>query len=172
MPQHAFKHQRKVDLAHVFRLLDEGLSRAEIGRRVGCDPSYISRIAHARRPAVPTNGHPQVTSNGKPDSAPPARRSASERILIGIWEQLETRVEVLEAFMAAQQSAQRTLSASAHPDALQRTAPVDWVNRGTHLAADMIERIKVYASQHRLEMREVIDLALRRFFAGEGARHG
>jgi hypothetical protein len=32
----------------------------------------------------------------------------------------------------------------------------------------MIERMKAYATQHRLEVREMIDLALRRFFAGEG----
>jgi hypothetical protein len=62
------------------------------------------------------------------------------------------------------QRSNRQPNASAH----QRIEPPVWVNRGTHLAADMIERMKAYATQHRLEVREMIDLALRRFFAGEG----
>jgi hypothetical protein len=56
------------------------------------------------------------------------------------------------------------LSASAHSDAPARISPPIWVNRGTHLAADMLEAVKTYTQQHRLEMRELIDTALRRFF--------
>lgn len=55
------------------------------------------------------------------------------------------------------------LSASAHSDVPEHMSTPLRVNRGTHLAADMRSAAKTYTRQHRLEMREVIDLALRRF---------
>ena len=82
----------------------------------------------------------------------------------------ESRLAVLEAFVSTLQrqthltSAPERISAS-HPNAPQRTGPPVWVNRGTHLAQDMIEAINTYRHQHRLEVREVIDMALRQFFA-------
>lgn len=54
--------------------------------------------------------------------------------------------------------------APAHPSAPEPMDPPTWVNRGTHLAADMVEAIKVYAQEHRMKIREVIDLGLRAFF--------
>jgi hypothetical protein len=162
MPQAQHKSKvRRFDHAQILALSDSGLSQPAVSRAVGCHPSHVSKLLRKRREAV-SNGHP---------ADPPAHSDTSERI-IGIWETLDTRVQVLEAFMAAQQSAQRTLSASAHADVSERIDPPEWVNRGTHFAADMIPLIKGYAAQHRLEMREVIDLALRQFFAGEGERHG
>jgi hypothetical protein len=132
-----------------------------------------------RFPADPPTALQPVELVGEPVSASPAhsdaseRISASERIDSALLRDHDSRIAVLEAFMAtiqqsAHHSAPERISASAHSDASQRIDPVVWVNRGTHLAADMIKRVKGYATQHRLEMREVIDLALRRFFAGEG----
>jgi hypothetical protein len=45
-------------------------------------------------------------------------------------------------------------------------------DRDIDLATDMAEAVDAYARQHRLEKREVLDLALRTFFAqvGEGVR--
>jgi hypothetical protein len=63
--------------------------------------------------------------------------------------------------------------APAHPSAPEPMDPPTWVNRGTHLAADMVEATKVYAQEHRMEIREVIDLGLRAFFtqgSGEAVR--
>lgn len=59
---------------------------------------------------------------------------------------------------------QRLTASPVHSGTLERTEPPVWVNRGTHMAADMIEAVKTYAQQHRLEIRAVLDLALRRFF--------
>ena len=85
--------------------------------------------------------------------------------------QLNTRLHVVEASTLTPPS---TSALPAHPNAPvhriapDRTEPPTWVNRGTHLAADMVEAIKAYATEHRMEIREVIDLALRNFFAGVG----
>jgi hypothetical protein len=42
-----------------------------------------------------------------------------------------------------------------------------WVNRGTHFRADMLEMIRKYSFEHRLESRQVVDMALRQFFGGQ-----
>jgi len=115
--------------------------------------------------AIPTPAHPSASQR---ISALPVHYDASA------VNDLQARVSTLEAFMAVVQAQQRLSalpahqSASAHPSASQRTEPPVWVNRGTHLAADMVDAVKAYAVEHRLEIREVIDLALRTFFASQG----
>jgi hypothetical protein len=42
-----------------------------------------------------------------------------------------------------------------------------WVNRGTHFKADMLEMIRKYSFEQRLESRQVVDMALRAFFGGQ-----
>lgn len=187
MPQVPHKSKvRQFDHAQILALSDSGLSQSAVSRAVGCHQSYVNKLLRKRREAV-SNGHPAdpptalqpVELVGEPVSDSPAhsdaseRISASERIDSALLREHDSRIAVLEAFMAtlqqaAHHSAPERISASAHADASQRMEPVVWVNRGTHLAADMIERVKAYATQHRLEMREVIDVALRRFFAVEG----
>jgi hypothetical protein len=175
-------------LAKASTLRQQGLSYHAIAAKIGWS------FAHTRRMlmAIPTNGDhsapttlPQrVEVIGEPVSEPsahqnaPERISASERIDSALLRDHESRLSVLEAFigtlqqqphLASASDAPQRISASAHSNALQRIEPPVWVNRGTHLAADMIERIKAYAREHRLDMREVLDLALRRFFE-EGER--
>jgi hypothetical protein len=175
------------DRAEIFALIDSGLSQGAVSRQLGCNQGYISKLLKARRLEAVSNGHPDdpptalqpVEVVGEPVNVAPVHSDASERISTleridsALLRDHDSRIAVLEAFMAtiqqsAHHSAPERISASAHPNALQRTEPIAWVNRGTHIAADMIERVKAYATQHRLEMREVIDLALRQFFAGEG----
>jgi hypothetical protein len=189
------KSKAAPDRAEVRRLRQQGLSYSKIAKQLDSNYAAVYRADKA----VPTNGDHSASERidsalatlpqrvelvGEPVSAPPAhhdaleRTSASERIDSAVLQDHESRLARLEAFIAAQElmarrasapDAPERISASAHHDALQRIDPPVWVNRGTHLAADMIERIKTYAQEHRLEMREVIDLALRRFFAGEGS---
>jgi hypothetical protein len=104
--------------------------------------------------------------------------SALERIDSAVLMDHESRIAVLEAYMSTLQrqvhltSAPERITASVHPNAPQRTGPPVWVNRGTHLAQDMIEAINTYRHQHRLEVREVIDMALRQFFAAHDLTGG
>ena len=159
----------KVDLQEVYRLIDAGHSQGAVSRQLGCTQSYISRVLKARRnngnlPAIP------AAHSDAPEriSALPVHYDASE------LEDVKSRLDTLEAFMSAMQAQQRISALPAHPNAPvhriapDRTEPPTWVNRGTHLAADMVEAIKAYATEHRMEIREVIDLALRNFFAGVG----
>jgi hypothetical protein len=185
------QRRRTYDRAEIFRLIDSGLSQGAVSRQLGCDQGYVSKLLKARRRESVSNGHPadpptalqRVELAGEPVSAAPVHSDASERISAleridsALLREHDSRIAVLEAFMStiqqsAHHSAPERISASAHPNALARIEPPVWVNRGTHLAADMIERVKAYATQHRLEMREVIDLALRQFFAAEGGGHG
>jgi hypothetical protein len=124
------------------------------------DGDHAARNGHL--PAIPTSAH---SSAPERISALPAHPIASE------VDDLKARVATLEAFMAALQERQRITAhsdAPAHPIAPERTEPPTWLNRGMHLAADLAEAIEAYAREHRLEKREVLDLALRTFFAQVG----
>jgi hypothetical protein len=174
----------KPDGAEVRRLHQQGLSYYKIAEQLDSNYAAVYRAdksvltngdtsASERIDSAPTLPQ-RVEMVGEPVSDAPAHQSALQRIDPAILREYDSRIAVLEAFMAAQQqlaNAPERISASAHPNALQRINPPVWVNRGTHIAQDMIERIKAYAHEHRLQMREVIDLALRRFFAGEGGHH-
>ena len=111
----------KVDLQEVYRLIDAGHSQGAVSRQLGCTQSYISRVLKARRnngnlPAIP------AAHSDAPEriSALPVHYDASE------LDNLRGRVATLEAFVAALQAdhrpsaPERTDSASAHQDALQR----------------------------------------------------
>jgi hypothetical protein len=104
----------------------------------------------------------------------PAHQDASEPIYEALV-RLDTRLSALEAsaFIPRPLS---TLSAHsdapAHRLAPECMEPPRWLNRGTHIATDMVEWIDTYARQYRMEKREVVDLALRTLHAlvaGEGA---
>jgi hypothetical protein len=175
------RKSKAFDLAEAQRLYGELKSYRKAAAALGSNYAAVYRALNA----TSTNGHPSASERidsaptlpqrvevvGEPVSDAPAHQRASERIDHALLKDHDSRIAVLEAFMAAQQQrahaadVPQRISASA-----QRIDPPVWVNRGTHLAADMIERVKTYAHEHRLEMREVIDLALRTFFAGEGGR--
>jgi hypothetical protein len=128
-------------------------------------------MADTQKPPSPRQASRRaaVTTNGHLPSASPTPFSASARV-IGIWEDLEARLQVVEAFMNAHQQSQLLNASPAHPEALQRAEPPEWVSQGSHFAAGMLPLIKAYMAKHRLEKREVVDLALRMLFAGEEVR--
>ena len=78
--------------------------------------------------------------------------------------QLNTRLHVVEASTLTPPSTSALpahQNAPAHYSAWERTEPPTWLNRGTHIAADMVGWLDDYARRHRLEKREAHDLALR-----------
>jgi hypothetical protein len=113
-------------------------------------------------PAIPTPSHP-VAVPSQPIAV------ASQPIAVDV-DDLKGRVAILEAFMAAMQAQQCIVAMpsqpiAAQPVAVHRSEQIPWVSRGLQMATDMAEAIDTYATEHRLEKREVLDLALRTFFA-------
>jgi hypothetical protein len=161
---------------------------ADFAKSIGMEPRNFNNYKKTRWRDEPTITDVPVetvdlapTSNGNLPAIPPAHSDAPERISAlpvhydaSELEDVKSRLATLEAFMAAMQAQQRISALPAHPNAPvhriapERTEPPTWVNRGTHLAADMVEAVKAYAAEHRMEIREVIDLALRSFFAEVG----
>jgi hypothetical protein len=150
------------------------MSQGAIAKQLGITQGAVSRRFKAMASAT-VNGNLPALRPAHPDaperiSALPVHSDAS-----GL-DDIKSRLATLEAFMAAVQAQQRISALPAHPNAPvhriapERTEPPTWVNRGTHLAADMVEAVKAYATEHRMEIREVIDLALRSFFAEVGER--
>jgi hypothetical protein len=151
----SFAHVRRSLIAH-----GDGRSAPERTESAPGDNS-LSTLAHSQRTASALD-ELSLTWPAHPNTSQCI--SASEHIDSALKD-LGTRLAVVEAFMLAQQ---RLNASPAHSGALDRTEPPVWVNRGTHMAADMIEAVKTYAQQHRLEIRQVLDLALREFFARRG----
>ena len=56
---------------------------------------------------------------------------------------------------------------ASQPIAIHRSESIPWVSRGLQVAADMVDAMDAYAARYRLEKREVLDMALRQFFAGQ-----
>jgi hypothetical protein len=131
--------------------------------RVATLEAFMAAIESQQRPSAPE----------RTDSAS-AHQDALQRIHEALA-QLNTRLHVVEASTLTPPPTSALpahQNAPVHRIAPERTEPPTWVNRGTHLAADMLEAIDTYAQRHRLEKREVLDRALRTFFAlvaGEGA---
>jgi hypothetical protein len=153
-------------------VIDNALSDRAIEEQWKIPHATFQRQKKRRRtPAaldsVPTTSLQRVGIIGEPVSAP-------ERTDSAILTDHESRIAVLEIFMSALQrqahftSVPERISTSAPQNALERTSPPVWVNWGTHLAADMVEAIDAYAAQHRLEKRQVLELALCMFFPDVG----
>jgi hypothetical protein len=166
---------RPIDWDAYDRLKAEGLSDREIERRWDIKHATFQRFKKRRGTpdapdSVPTTALQRIETIGE-------AVNALERIDSAVLMDHESRIAVLEAFMSTLQhqahltSAPERISAS-HPNAPQRINPPVWVNRGTHLAQDMIDAINTYRHQHRLEVREVIDMALRQFFAAHDSGAG
>jgi AcrR family transcriptional regulator len=168
-----------IDWSQYDRLKAEGRSQRTIAKALGVPRSTLRRRLAERTQAgsadIPDTGAPtalqRVEVIGEAVNLPD-RASAPERIDHALQNH-EARIGALESFIAVwQRQAHLTSGADAperisasHPNAPQRTGPPVWVNRGTHLAQDMIDAINAYRHRHRLEVREVIDMALRQFFA-------
>jgi hypothetical protein len=81
---------------------------------------------------------------------------------------LQSQVDVLTAFMATMQQ-----HPAYHPSVPARvpeyTAPREWKKSGAEFAVDMPDQLRAYAKAHGMQVREVIDLALREFLAAHEA---
>jgi hypothetical protein len=152
-------------LANAQRLHAEGQSLHAIADAIGWS------FAHTRRKLAASAQDP--THNGHLPAIPAAPSSAipSQPIALVLpplaseLDDLKARVATLEAFMAAMQAQQRTIAIASQPIAIHRSEAIHWVSRGLHVADDMLAAVDAYAREHRLDKREVVDLALRTFFA-------
>jgi hypothetical protein len=172
------QHTVAVDYASIEKLRAEGKTYRAIAELLSSNYTAVYRAHHA----PPANGVPTTRDRQLPairpsqpiavhriDSAVPSQPIASA------VDDLTARVATLEAFMSAMQAEHRSLSQSialVSPSiAIHRSEPPTWVSRGLQVATDMLSAIDAYAIRHRLEKREVVDLALRRLFAEEGRGH-
>ena len=111
----------------------------------------------------PTTALQRVEYTGEPSGEPGLPDIASQTDL----DNLKTRVEVLETFIARlhQPAAYLPGSPNGSPG-----APTH--KRGFVMADDLFHAIHTYATAHHLQVKDVLDLALRRFFAQVGQEVG
>jgi hypothetical protein len=126
----------------------------------GSPTTALQRVEYRGEPGLPT---------GLPDIA---RQSDLDEI--------KTRVSVLEAFIATLQQqppyfpgspgGSPTVHPTVHPSLPSGSPSSPTHKRGFVMADDLFEAIHTYASSHHLQVKDVVDTALRRFFAevGEG----
>jgi hypothetical protein len=179
MPQHSPEVTRRV-----FALLAEGKSQGQASRQTGVPQPTISNWVKARRH---TTGNPEHT-NGIPavyhdetSGIPPIHGipSGETGIPDTRWRQtIESRLDVIESFIAAAQ--ERTRGIPGIPDSIPgipQSIPAIPSNTGTPpptkkhsfvIALDLLDHINAYADAHHIEIKAVLDLALRRFFAEVG----
>ena len=131
--------------------------------RVATLEAFVAALQDQQRPSA----------SERTDSAS-THQDASERVHEALA-RLEARLQAVEASTLALPplgALPAHSNASAYRITPERTEPPTWLNRGMHLATDMAEWIDTYARQHRMEKREVVDLALRTLrglVASEGA---
>lgn len=143
-------------------------SDADFARSIGMYPNNFAQYKRRHLRTTPTS-HGHLPAIRATLQTAPDRTSAPDRTDTALA-QLDIRLQVVEAFIMAQQQASALPphpKAPALPSAPQRTDPPVWVSRGTDIAQDMRDAIDAYATRHRLEKREVLDVALRAFFAGQ-----
>ena len=181
MPHHDPEVTRKV-----LALIDDGRSQGEVSRLTGVPQPTISRWVKEQRlhglpqsePGAPDE-HPQAVESvhsgaphgspittlqrvdylGEPSGAPGLPDIARQTDL----DDLKTRVEVLETFLAKLHQPSTYLPGSPNGSP---GAPTH--KRGFVMADDLFEAIHTYATAHHLQVKGVVDLALRRFFAHVG----
>lgn len=175
MPQDHRTSKAEFPLAEAQRRRAEGQPYRAIAKAIGWSMPqtrrYLRGEVHLSEPqSEPTTApvvHPTV-HYGSPDIA---RQSDVDA--------LATRVEVLEAFIATLQ--QHPTYPSGSPNGSPMVHPVHSGSPGgspTHkrgfvMADDLFDAIHTYAKAHHLQVKDVLDTALRRFFAqvGEEVRH-
>jgi hypothetical protein len=181
-------HQRKPDLtpeqwAQYDRLKDDPqhYSSRAIVKMMDLPYARAWRAVQARLP-VPLNGTaPSVPAStptalertivkGEPVSTLPEYPSTPAYYhLQHQVDALQQQVEVLTAFMATIQQ-HPTYDPRSTPSIPEYSTPRAWKKSGVEYAADMPDQLGAYAKAHGMQVREVVDLALRRLFAAEG-RH-
>jgi hypothetical protein len=118
----------------------QGLSCRAIARQIGSNYSAVRRLALA------------IQTSGTPVVHPSAPRLAN----------IEQRLAVVEAFIAAFK--RQTPPRSGAPNA----APECTLKRGFVIAADLSRQIDAHAETQHLQVKQILDTALREYFARRG----
>jgi hypothetical protein len=186
-PRHSKQPPQTLDKATIDRMHDDGLSYRAIAKQLSTNYARVYRAAHP----TPSNGdHPEPTS-GIPEVYQP-ETSGVPAIPEGIpvtpdsipevaWRgAIESRLDVIESFIAAAQ--QRAHGIPVTPESIPgipESIPARMLTPSTTqptkkhsfvIALDLLDEINAFAEAHHLEIKAVLDLALRRFFAREGER--
>jgi hypothetical protein len=171
-----------IDGNHYDRLKGEGKSRREMCRELQVSYGALTRWIERNRPL--SNGEPEslpisapattlqkVEVIGEPVGEPQSTPQLSDldsrvRALEGA--DLSARIGVLEAFFAAVQQQPALISGSLNGLPVVHQQPTR--KRGFVIACDLSDAIDAYASANHMQVKDVLDLALRRFFAAEGGQ--
>jgi hypothetical protein len=178
-----------VDFDTVDRLYAEGHSYRKIAEILGSNYAKVYRVHQAghpdrkeqpvrRRHLTPSNGAPPSA----PDSAPPVPivwDATPERIEVmgepmgapdsapesaPRLRDLEARVSVLEAFIATMQ--RHPAHVIGAPKGALQSAPIPATKkRGFVIACDLSDALDRYADLSGLQVRDILDMALRRYLA-------
>jgi hypothetical protein len=191
MPHHGPEVTR-----NVFELLDAGKTEGEVQRLTGVPQPTQSRWLKQRRikgepsepPGEPDEA-PQPIATVHPSEPPGEPITALQRVeLLGEpgepglpdiarqsdLDDLKTRAEVLEAFIASLRQQPTMLPGSpngspvVHPVHSNSPSGSPTHKRGFVLAVDLWEAIHRYADTHHRQIAQVVDLVLRTFFAAQG----
>jgi hypothetical protein len=149
---HSKPSPQPLDKAIVDRLHNEAkMSYRAIAKHLGTNYARVYRAAHP----APSNGD-HGTLNSAPYSAPRLN-------------DLEARVSVLEAFITTLQRQPPQMVGT--PNGALRSAPTTATKkRGFVIACDLSDALDAYAEASGLQVRDILDMALRRYLAGEGER--
>jgi hypothetical protein len=161
-----------VDFETVDRLHAEGHSYRKIAARLNTNYQAVWRAHHGG----PGNGVPSTPGTltalertvvmGEPVSAPPEYPSAPVHdVLVQRVDTHDQRLDVLEAFMRAMEQHPMYRQGISAPSTPEYTAPRERKKSGAEFAVDMPDKLRAYAKAHGLQVREVIDMALREFLA-------
>jgi hypothetical protein len=176
---HSTPSPQPLDKAIIDRLHNEAqMSYGAIAKHLGTNYARVYRAAHptpSNRDHGALNSAPlvQVMRDdalerrevvGEPIGAPDSAPHSAPRL-----NDLEARVSVLEAFIATlQRQPPQTVGA---PNGTLRSAPTTATKkRGFVIACDLSDALDAYAEASGLQVRDILDMALRRYLAGEGER--
>jgi hypothetical protein len=120
-------------------------------------------------PSTPTSLERTIVI-GEPVSAPPEYPSTPEHVeLVQRVDAHDRRLDVLEAFMQ-DRLRQPAYPPKSTPSVPEYTTPREWKKSGVEYAVDIPDKLRAYAKAHGMQVREVVDLAIRRLL-GEGVDH-
>jgi hypothetical protein len=153
------------------------------------DEATQPELAHGIPDGEPGGPHAQISlvtlsdqtvHPSTPDGEPTIPTTLPERVeVVGepwvhhtsppLLQDLAARLDVVEAFIATLQRNPSQLSASSHgsPQSLPG-APLKTRKRGFVIAEVLSDKIDAYAAAEHLQVKDVLDLALREFFARRG----
>jgi hypothetical protein len=119
-------------------------------------PTPLETVHHSSPEGSPTTALQPMEYMGEPGSPTGSLDIARQTDL----DNLKTRVEILETFIARLHQPSTYLPGSPSGSPTHK--------RGFVMADDLFQAIHTYATAHHLQVKDVLDLALRRFFAQVG----